>query len=83
MSTTRFNPYLSEEKQTELRRTANAIVAAGKGILAADESTGFTSRIGNVDVYALLSVDLSTGAPALSLMYCALNIDIGTYNSSV
>ena len=40
MSTTRFNAYLSEEKQADLRRTANAIVAPGKGILAADESTG-------------------------------------------
>lgn len=34
----RFN-YLSQEKQDELRKTANAIVASGKGILAADEST--------------------------------------------
>jgi fructose-bisphosphate aldolase class I len=34
-----FN-YLPEEVQRELRDTANAIVAAGKGILAADESTG-------------------------------------------
>jgi len=35
-----FHTYLSKEKQDELRRTANAIVAPGKGILAADESTG-------------------------------------------
>ncbi|XP_076330750.1 fructose-bisphosphate aldolase-like [Tachypleus tridentatus] len=33
-----FN-YLSEEEQTKLRQTAEAIVAPGKGILAADEST--------------------------------------------
>lgn len=32
--------YLTEEQQAELRRVANAIVAPGKGILAADESTG-------------------------------------------
>jgi fructose-bisphosphate aldolase class I len=32
--------YLSDEKKEELRRTAQAIVADGKGILAADESTG-------------------------------------------
>lgn len=32
--------YLSPEKQAELKKTADAIVAPGKGILAADESTG-------------------------------------------
>jgi len=37
--TTYFN-YPSPALQDELRRTANAIVAPGKGILAADESTG-------------------------------------------
>lgn len=36
--TTYFNDY-PMELQTELRRIANAIVAPGKGILAADEST--------------------------------------------
>jgi hypothetical protein len=36
----RFIPYLSQEKRTELRKIANAIAAPGKGILAADESTG-------------------------------------------
>ena len=35
----KFN-YLSEERQKELKATADAIVAPGKGILAADESTG-------------------------------------------
>jgi len=40
MSQTRFVPYLSNEKKEELRRIANAIAAPGKGILAADESTG-------------------------------------------
>lgn len=34
-----FN-YLSAEKQAELKKTADAITAPGKGILAADESTG-------------------------------------------
>ena len=33
-------PYLTEEQKKELAATANAIVAPGKGILAADESTG-------------------------------------------
>lgn len=33
-------PYLSEETKKELARIAQAIVAPGKGILAADESTG-------------------------------------------
>lgn len=32
--------YLSPEKQAELKKTADAITAPGKGILAADESTG-------------------------------------------
>ncbi|CAD5121224.1 DgyrCDS9758 [Dimorphilus gyrociliatus] len=36
----RFGTYLSEEKKAELKRIADAIVAPGKGILAADESTG-------------------------------------------
>jgi len=36
----RFTPYLTKEKEDELRKIAQAIVAKGKGILAADESTG-------------------------------------------
>jgi len=40
MSKTRFLPYLTNDQKTELRRIANAIAAPGKGILAADESTG-------------------------------------------
>lgn len=36
----RFPAYLTKEKEDELRQTALAIVAKGKGILAADESTG-------------------------------------------
>lgn len=36
----RFPQYLSEEQKLELRTIANKIVAPGKGILAADESTG-------------------------------------------
>ncbi|KAK3587069.1 hypothetical protein CHS0354_014939 [Potamilus streckersoni] len=35
-----FAPYLTKEQENELRKIANAIVAPGKGILAADESTG-------------------------------------------
>lgn len=35
-----FPQYLSKEKEDELRTIANKIVAPGKGILAADESTG-------------------------------------------
>lgn len=33
-----FAQYLPPEKEEELREIANAIVAPGKGILAADES---------------------------------------------
>ncbi|XP_062617285.1 fructose-bisphosphate aldolase-like [Saccostrea cucullata] len=35
-----FPQYLTVDQENELRRIANAIVAPGKGILAADESTG-------------------------------------------
>jgi len=43
--------YLSEEQQAELRKTAEAIVAPGKGILAADESTGtMGKRFANIGV---------------------------------
>ena len=35
-----FAPYLTREQEEELRTVAKAIVAPGKGILAADESTG-------------------------------------------
>lgn len=38
-----FN-YLSPELQAELKKTAEAIVAPGKGILAADESEGELHR---------------------------------------
>jgi len=42
MSGTRFYPALTKEQEDELRKIAAAIVAPGKGILAADESTGET-----------------------------------------
>jgi len=35
-----YGPYLTVEQQNELKQIANAIIAPGKGILAADESTG-------------------------------------------
>jgi hypothetical protein len=35
-----YAQFLSKEQEDELRSIANAIVAPGKGILAADESTG-------------------------------------------
>ena len=39
-STSRFAQYLTPAQEDELRQIANAIVAPGKGILAADESVG-------------------------------------------
>ena len=39
---------LSAEELKELRETANALVAPGKGILAADESTGRYQAAGNL-----------------------------------
>ena len=35
-----FAPYLTAEQEAALKKVADAIVAPGKGILAADESTG-------------------------------------------
>jgi len=40
----RFVHYLTVEQKAELKRIADAIVAPGKGILAADESTGIFYR---------------------------------------
>lgn len=40
MTGNRFYPALTKEQEDELRKIAAAIVAPGKGILAADESTG-------------------------------------------
>lgn len=46
-----FPTYLTPEQQKELRQIANAIVAPGKGILAADESTGsMGKRLGPISV---------------------------------
>lgn len=35
-----YSQYLTKDQEDELRAIANAIVVPGKGILAADESTG-------------------------------------------
>jgi len=40
----RFFEYLSAEKQAELKKNAEYIVQAGRGILAADESTGTIAK---------------------------------------
>lgn len=40
MAQSSYGTYLTKEQQDELRRIAAAITAPGKGILAADESTG-------------------------------------------
>ena len=40
----RFTPALTKDQEKELREIANAIVAPGKGILAADESTGTVGK---------------------------------------
>ena len=36
----KFAQYLTKEQEAELNKIANAIVGSGRGILAADESTG-------------------------------------------
>jgi len=44
-----YAQYLTKEKEDELRAIAAAIVAPGKGILAADESTGsMAKRLGPI-----------------------------------
>lgn len=40
-----YTPFLTKEQQDELRSVAEAIVAPGKGILAADESTGMITDV--------------------------------------
>ncbi len=45
MPSDRFPAYLTDEQKKELREIANKIVAPGKGILAADESTGWYKSI--------------------------------------
>jgi len=46
-----YKPFLTKEQQDELRKTAQAIVMPGKGILAADESTGtMGKRLKNINV---------------------------------
>ena len=48
---TETGTWLTEEQKAALRETANAIVKAGKGILAADESTGtMGKRLANIGV---------------------------------
>ncbi|XP_005102848.1 fructose-bisphosphate aldolase [Aplysia californica] len=49
--TSRFVQYLTPEQEDELRQIANAIVAPGKGILAADESVGtMGKRLQNINL---------------------------------
>lgn len=51
MSQSKYPQYLTPEQEDELRQIANAIVAPGKGILAADESTGsMGKRLGPIGV---------------------------------
>jgi len=42
--TGRYVPYLPKDREDELRRIAKALVAPGKGILAADESNNSMSK---------------------------------------
>jgi len=49
MAQSSYGVYLTKEKEDELRKIAAAIVAPGKGILAADESTGsMAKRLGPI-----------------------------------
>lgn len=46
-----YKEWLTEQQKAELRKTAEAIVAPGKGILAADESTGtMGKRLANINL---------------------------------
>ena len=44
----KFAQYLTKEQEAELSKIANAIVANGRGILAADESTGICPSYCNI-----------------------------------
>lgn len=59
--TTYFN-YPSKEVQEELARIAKAIVAPGKGILAADESTATCGKRFAVSTLECLSIAPFSGA---------------------
>lgn len=48
--------YPTPELQEELRKIAQAIVAPGKGILAADESTGQTASLNIVPLTLLVLI---------------------------
>jgi len=51
MAPSRFAQYLTPAQEDELRNIANAIVAPGKGILAADESVGtMGKRLANINL---------------------------------
>lgn len=48
--------YLSADKEKELVQTANLLVAKGKGLLAADESTGIEKRHPKIVFYSITIV---------------------------
>jgi len=57
----RFVQYLTAEKEDELRRIAKALVAPGKGVLAADESSGNSanySLLAQLLIFVVVSVKL-------------------------
>ena len=57
-----YKPALTKEKEDELRNIAAKIMAPGKGILAADESTGMKLRF-----FIHVVIPQSTGGRALTL----------------
>ena len=85
--TTYFN-YPSEELQRELKEIASAIVAPGKGILAADESTGTMGK--RLAGCGLENTGESSGQvcsailiPSTSLLQTRTDGSTGSYSSPV
>jgi hypothetical protein len=80
----RFPTYLTADQEDELRNIANAIVAPGKGILAADESTGmlipviFCKNFANLTMRQSVSIDLQK---ILKPVYVNLNMPVIRYLS--
>jgi len=68
----RFVHYLTPEKEDELRRIANAIVAPGKGILAADESTGYSYE--DVNIYLVYIADIQDQVPPSKFGHLITNL---------
>lgn len=87
----RFVHYLTPEKEEELKRIANAISAPGKGILAADESTGIfrklqCSNCSRVVLSQITEIQGKTFASALRHLFngfCVRSLRIAKFHGNI